>query len=97
MTEPLPEGYVVHLPPPAKAPPHRFGDPVSVPADPLYSRHPQTERTCLACGAVKVTVHGPENQHWREWRLTADGAQFVTGLDVPCRPQSPASPSGEAA
>jgi hypothetical protein len=89
MTDAMPEGYVVHLPP-FKHPraPHAFGWPVSVPADPDAGHHAQTERTCVICGAVKVTVHGPDDKHWREWRRAADAEQ-TTGDIVVCEPREP--------
>jgi hypothetical protein len=71
--EPLPDGYVVHLPQ-LRPPPHQFGACVSVDANPALDRQQQTERTCKVCGAVKVTVHAG-NKHWREWRLSDSGAQ----------------------
>lgn len=84
MTASLPDGYVVHLPPPKRQPPppHKFSDPVSVVANVTLSRHPQTERTCTACGAVKVTVHGSDGIAWREWRKTASDEQ--TAVEVVC-------------
>lgn len=47
---------------------HVFDDPVSVAADAVLERHPQTERTCKLCGAVKVTVQPPEGGGFRLWR-----------------------------
>jgi hypothetical protein len=82
MNEPLPDGYVVHMPQ-AKPAPHPFGDPVSVPANPALGRHQQTERTCKVCGAVKVTVHAGK-KGWREWRLSESGAQMEMA-DPVCR------------
>jgi hypothetical protein len=64
--------------------PHQFGPPVSVPASLELERHPQTERTCLACGAVKVTVHAPDGQAWREWRASSSAAQHRLVDDLPC-------------
>lgn len=66
------------LPPP----PHVFGDARAMPATAM--RHAQTERTCATCGAVKVTVHGVNGQHWREWRRSADGVQEVLGVGPRC-------------
>lgn len=84
MSSPLPDGYVVHLPPPLRQVrlPHQFGDPVSVPGTITLSRHPQTERTCTVCGAVKVTVHGHDGIAWREWRKSASDEQ--TAVEVVC-------------
>jgi len=89
MTEPLPDGYVVHLPPAYRQVrlPHQFGDPVSVAANVTLSRHPQTERTCTVCGAVKVTVHGSNGIAWREWRKCASDEQ--TAVEVVCGAKVP--------
>lgn len=86
MTNPMPDGYVIHLPAPANPPPqpHVFGAHVRVPPNPLLARHAQTERTCLNCGAVKVTVHAPDGGCWREWRTSADAEQVATGVWPPC-------------
>jgi len=76
MTEPLPEGHVLHLP----SLKHSFADPLWVPACKSVSGRPQTERTCKTCGAVKVTLHGDD--HGRAWRASADAAQIET-FDMP--------------
>lgn len=70
MTNPLPDGYVVHLPAPSRItmPRHQFGEHSFVPADPKLDRHPQTERTCAHCKTVKITVHPPEGGGYRLWR-----------------------------
>ncbi len=31
----------------------------------------RTERTCVLCGLVKITVHPPRGFPWREWRTRA--------------------------
>ncbi len=64
----LPAGYVVHLPRQRPVLHGPFSDPVSIPAQETPSGHPQTERTCVNCGAVKITVHGLNGFSWREWR-----------------------------
>ena len=79
----MPDGYVIHLPKPKRRSPHIFGDAVSVPAHKTLTRHQQTERTCLICGAVKVTVHG-ENFAWREWRKRGEAGQGID--DLVCEP-----------
>jgi hypothetical protein len=86
MSNALPDGYVVHLPPPLRQVrlPHKFGDPVSVPGTITLSRHPQTERTCTVCGAVKVTVHRSDGIAWREWRKSASDEQVAT--EMACEP-----------
>lgn len=84
MSDAMPDGYVVHLPPPTPRTPHVFGNPGHVPANLTLSRHPQTERRCAICGAVKVTVHGADGIAWREWRKTADAEQVAT--EFACEP-----------
>lgn len=64
---------------------HVFGEPVSVPPSYELSRYQQTERTCSLCGAVKVTVHGPDGAAWREWRVSSSAAQLRLNDDLPCR------------
>jgi uncharacterized NAD(P)/FAD-binding protein YdhS len=54
---------------------HVFGEFVRVPANPLLGRHPQTERTCKICGAVKVTVHPPDGGGYRMWRRSEQAGQ----------------------
>lgn len=64
---------------------HRWGEPARFPL-----AH-KTERTCTACGLVKVTRHeseGGRDLHWTEfWR---DGVRIVAGFDsgglVPATP-----------
>jgi hypothetical protein len=55
---------------------HVFGEFVRIPADPLLGRHPQTERTCKICGAIKVTVHPPDGGGERQWRRSALAGQI---------------------
>ena len=86
----LPDGYVAHLPPPKAMPPRRhvFGDPVSVKANLPLGRCQQTERTCKLCGVVKVTVHGPSDNHFRAWRKHQDAEQIETFAALPCEPKA---------
>jgi hypothetical protein len=99
-----PEGDIVHPSPPEddrgevvrrlpvrvgqEIPQHIFGGPVFVPRSLELDRHPQTERTCSVCGAVKVTVHAPAGGGWREWRVGASTAQIETNEAPPCMPGS---------
>jgi hypothetical protein len=78
MNSTLPDGYVVHLPPPKPqpAPPHLFGEPMTIAADLSPTGREQKEKTCLRCGAIRVTVMAPTGESWREWRLSADGPQL---------------------
>ena len=77
---------------PQPPPQHQFGEAVSVPKNRSLDRHPQTERTCKVCGAVKVTVHAPGGRAWREWRTSASSAQIETDFAPPCRPVSEGAP-----
>jgi hypothetical protein len=43
----------------------------------------RTERVCLSCGLVKITVHPPKGFAWREWR-TRDGKPWVGDITPPC-------------
>jgi len=43
----------------------------------------RTLRTCSQCDMVKVTVHPPHGNAWREWR-TKDGKVWVGELTPPC-------------
>lgn len=65
------------------APRHVFDDPVSAPADRILERHPQTERTCKLCGAVKITAHPPDGGGFRLWRRANGWLQ--TGEDPGCK------------
>jgi len=90
MSDAMPDGDVIHLPPPKRQPPrapHLFGEAVMVPA--TLTRHQQTERTCAVCGAVRVTVHG-DNAAWREWRQSADAEQGT--VEIACKPVLGAAP-----
>ena len=81
---PLPDGYIVHLPP-AKPRPHAFGLPRYVPPSMSASGHEQHERTCAHCGAVKVTILDRKNDAWRRaWRKAADAEQIETFVALVC-------------
>jgi len=70
MSATLPDGYVVHLPQ-KEAPRHLFGEEKLVPPDKSVTGLEQHEKTCLTCGAVRITVIrkvGTPWQEWREWR-----------------------------
>lgn len=85
---PLPDGYVVHLPPIVQPRiPHAFGDPITIAAEISCSGHEQHERTCKACGAVKVTVIGEGDNHHRAWRKSACADQIDTYVALPCEPK----------
>jgi len=89
MTDAMPDGYVYHLPPPIVQPriPHVFGDPITISPELSLSGREQIERTCKACGAVKVTVIGEGDNHHRAWRKSATGEQIDTYLALPCEPR----------
>jgi hypothetical protein len=89
MAEPLPEGYVAHLPPPQSRAPlrHPFGAAVTIPKEKSASGFEQKEKTCSHCGCVRVTVWG-HGVAWREWRRNADGPQIKTSIAPPCDPEA---------
>jgi hypothetical protein len=62
---------------------HKWGAPVTV-IDGTPSNCEQTERTCVLCEMVKVTVHPPQGMPWREWR-PKDGPQIQLEHTPPCR------------
>lgn len=76
--KPVSDGEVVALPRADEAQ-HKFGDPSYQPApDGRADILPrQTERVCMICRIVKVTVHGSNGLHWREWRLPGSAKQIV--------------------
>jgi hypothetical protein len=83
MNAPLPEGYVAHLPPLK----HRFDNHVWIPAAKSASGFSQTERSCVLCGAIKVTIHGPGDNHRRAWRKSTEAEQIETFTALPCEPK----------
>jgi hypothetical protein len=88
MTTPLPDGFVLHLPPskPQPAPPHIFGEEVMIAPDASPTGREQKEKTCLRCGCVRVTVIAEDGaDSWREWRLSADGPQVEWGTAPECK------------
>jgi hypothetical protein len=79
-----PTGEVAQLPAPVSRPPlrHVFGPDIRVARDLSPSGFEQIERTCLNCGAIKITVLGIGEP--RAWRRSADGPQVTTGIAPPC-------------
>ena len=67
-------------------PRHKWSDPVRYEADDTANGCAQTERRCLTCGLVKITVHPPQGLPWTEWR-TGDAGQYQIQLSTtpPCR------------
>lgn len=57
---------------------------VSRPADAALGRHQQTERTCPKCKLVKITVHPPQGDGWREWRWGDAPTQFRDDVMPEC-------------
>lgn len=53
-------------------------NPRYVPACDSPSGNDQTERTCMQCPVVMVTVHAPDGRAWREWRHKDSSTQFKT-------------------
>ena len=43
----------------------------------------QTERACLKCGLIRITVHPPAGLPWVEWRRPGSRLQFP-GETPPC-------------
>lgn len=43
----------------------------------------RTERTCLCCGLVKITVHPAQGLIWTEWR-TKSGQTWIGETTPPC-------------
>lgn len=43
----------------------------------------RTEKPCLHCGLVKITVHPPYGRPWHEWR-TRENAVYVGEATPPC-------------
>ncbi len=59
---------------------------VPVPANPKLGRAQQTERKCLKCGLVKITVHPERGEAKvpRLWRWGDDLQQFCYDGQPPC-------------
>jgi hypothetical protein len=57
----------------------------SVARDPALGRHQQTERACLKCKLVKITVHPPEGGGYRLWRWGDAPTQFADWAVPECR------------
>jgi hypothetical protein len=66
-----------------KAPRHKWGDPVLVPAAENADGCDHNERTCVLCGLVKLTVMPPQGYPWRAWR-TANGQRWDREATQPC-------------
>jgi len=81
----VPDGYVVHLPPPAKPSrvPHVLGPTSIVKPEKSVSGFEQHERTCQNCPAVKITIIGEGDNH-RAWRKSATAEQIETYVEPPC-------------
>lgn len=72
----IPDGYVLHMPTPKPVPHLVFGAVRRhVPAHASPSGRDQIERTCLRCGAIKVTLLGEGKEH-RAWRRSEEGLQI---------------------
>lgn len=44
----------------------------------------RTERDCVLCGIVKVTVHAPNGFAWREWKHPKSDIYFQADHTPPC-------------
>lgn len=65
---------------------HRWGDPISI-FENTPSGCEETERVCILCGIVKITVHPRDRSEfpWRAWR-TREGTRMEVDHTPPCRP-----------
>jgi hypothetical protein len=57
---------------------HEWGDP-----ERLGEYAERTERICVLCGLVKITIHPPRGLPWREWRTRA-GRTWQGVATPPC-------------
>jgi hypothetical protein len=65
--------------------PHAFGDKINIPANATLHRHNQTERSCIRCKLVKITVHPTTGNAWREWRWgDSTHEQFIDPIEPEC-------------
>jgi hypothetical protein len=60
---------------------HRWGEPIAIPQG--ASGCQETERACIHCGLVKITVHPPHGLAYRAWR-TASGMRAQIEHAPPC-------------
>lgn len=67
-----------------RPPNHRWGPRMLVNDGTVHGCE-QSERTCLRCGLVRVTVHPPQGLPWREWRPEG-GPQMQFTNTPPCVP-----------
>jgi len=73
---------------PLPQPRHRWGEAVPITADRTPSGCEQTERACVICGMIKITVHPPHGFPWREWRHPKSDRQFPAEHTPPCKEQT---------
>lgn len=64
---------------------HPWGEPKAIAADASLGRNGQTERVCVHCRLVRITVHSPDRRHWREWRHPNSAVQFPAQATPPCQ------------
>ena len=57
-----------------------------IPACETADGNDRTEKTCGACGLIKITVHPAQGFPWREWRHR-NGKTFIGDQTPPCLPQ----------
>ena len=79
---PITEADVVTLPMKRR---HAYGDAKCIAMPAALDRTSQTERTCEACGVVKITVHAAEGGGWREWRWPGNRLQFEATETPECK------------
>ena len=62
---------------------HKWGECVSISGFDTATGNDQSERACLLCGLVKITVHPPHGFPWREWRARGQ-EQVKIDATPPC-------------
>jgi hypothetical protein len=59
------------------------GEPRYISASESGDGNERTEKTCSACGLVKITVHPPHGFPWHEWRHRS-GHSIALSATPPC-------------
>lgn len=89
VTDTLPNGEPVLLPAPKHWLPrgcHPLGNSILIGAKLSVSGHEQHEKTCAACGAVRVTIIDSSGNHRRAWRIAGNAPQVETYQAPVCVP-----------
>lgn len=90
-TQPIPDNLAT-MPQPRQSPRHAwdYDNERKIAACDSSDGNDRSEKPCLHCSLVKITVHPPFGIPWREWRFGA-GENFKSDLTPRCEP------SGEVA